>query len=162
MRRVPGGFGRGIGEGVWGDGGTCPGWALPRQGCGTQTPAKCPPPYPLPTPPPPRLERACASADEFQARFLRERADRRLLHEQLSELRGNIRVMVRIRGGGGGGDGATVTAPHPGAVAVATQGRRLQEFEFTSSFGAAASQVGSAAHRPASGAELPEAQRCWA
>jgi hypothetical protein len=40
---------------------------------------------------------ASASAADCQERFMRERAVRRRLHEQLQVLRGNIRVLCRTR-----------------------------------------------------------------
>ncbi|RMZ52878.1 hypothetical protein APUTEX25_000997, partial [Auxenochlorella protothecoides] len=65
-----------------------------------------------------RLERALAAADDFHARFLQERAERRKVHEELQSLRGNIRTL-RVRCGD----------------------RRTQEFEFGTVADAGVSQA---------------------
>ena len=94
-----------------------------------------------------RLERACATADDFQRHFLRERLDRRRLHEQLSELRGNIRVFVRVRPlmaatAAAAAGGSAVSCPHPGTVVLQAAAKRQHEFEFDAALGGASTQVG--------------------
>lgn len=74
------------------------------------------------------LRKAAADAQEA---FMRERALRRRLHEQLQVVKGNIRVMCRVRPVAGGGPGmrCIVSYPLEGLLAVAPPDRRPQEFE---------------------------------
>jgi hypothetical protein len=67
---------------------------------------------------------------DWQEKFMKERAVRRRLHEQLQVLRGNIRVMVRVRPPGAGAR-AVLGYPLDGLLSITPgDGRRYQEFEF--------------------------------
>uniref|UniRef100_A0A1D2ACD9 Kinesin-like protein n=1 Tax=Auxenochlorella protothecoides TaxID=3075 RepID=A0A1D2ACD9_AUXPR len=89
-----------------------------------------------------RLERALAAADDFHARFLQERAERRKVHEELQSLRGNIRVLCRLRPlAGGPGAPCALEVPFPGTLRVRCGDRRTQEFEFGTVADAGVSQA---------------------
>ncbi|KAG2485792.1 hypothetical protein HYH03_015503 [Edaphochlamys debaryana] len=76
-----------------------------------------------------QLNDARKAAAEWQERFMRERNVRRRLHDQLQQLRGNIRVMCRVRPSQPGSRDV-VTYPLEGLLAVTPPDRRYQEFEF--------------------------------
>jgi len=87
-------------------------------------------------------------AEDFQRRFLAERLERRRLHEELQNLRGNIRVVCRVRpclsiennehGFSDGNNNSkempplAVSFPMDAAIRVAASERRVSEFEFSS------------------------------
>ncbi|GFR50278.1 hypothetical protein Agub_g12465 [Astrephomene gubernaculifera] len=76
-----------------------------------------------------QLDEARKAAGEWQERFMRERNVRRRLHDQLQQLRGNIRVLCRVRPVQVG-QRDIVSYPLEGLLAVSPPDRRYQEFEF--------------------------------
>jgi kinesin family protein C2/C3 len=71
-------------------------------------------------------------AEDFQRRFLSERAERRRLHEELQTLRGNIRVVCRVRPCEIKNKPLAVSFPMEAAIRVAASERRISEYEFSS------------------------------
>jgi len=88
-----------------------------------------------------QLEQYRKQATDFQEKFMRERAVRRRLHEQLQQLRGNIRVMCRVRPVQAG-QKDIISYPLEGLLAIHPPDRRSQEFEFDHVFGPDAEQQG--------------------
>lgn len=93
-----------------------------------------------------RMQQALATADQatkasadWQDKFVRERAIRRKLHDQLQVLRGNIRVMCRARPAQPGLP-SVIGYPLDGLLSVCSPDKRYQEFEFDHVFGPDATQ----------------------
>lgn len=80
-----------------------------------------------------QLDGARKAAADWQDKFMRERAVRRRLHDQLQVIKGNIRVMCRVRPALGGGSSAStkpiVSYPMEGLLLLSPPDRRPQEFE---------------------------------
>ena len=84
---------------------------------------------------------AASEAADARDRFVKERTVRRQLHEQLSALRGNIRVLVRARPPAGAAPCA-LSFPLEGALALRDpMTARPREFEFDAVFGPGATQA---------------------
>ncbi|EFJ44391.1 kinesin [Volvox carteri f. nagariensis] len=86
-----------------------------------------------------QLNDARRAAAEWQERFMRERNVRRRLHDQLQQLRGNIRVVCRVRPVQVG-QRDIVSYPLEGLLAVSPPDKRYQEFEFDHVFPPCAGQ----------------------
>jgi hypothetical protein len=97
------------------------------------------------------LDPAMLQVAEVNDKFMKERAVRRRLHEQLQVLRGNIRVMCRCRpplppplpGDTPSSPPMVVSFPLEGMLRVAPPdrpGRGAHEFEFDAVFGPDAAQ----------------------
>jgi len=101
-----------------------------------------------------KLADAQALAEDFQRRFLAERAERRRLHEEIQALRGNIRVVCRVRPPPLelapsqhhskhktlNPSSLIVAFPFEAAIRVRASERRQQEFEFSAVFDPNATQ----------------------
>jgi len=87
------------------------------------------------------LAAANAAVADWQDKFLKERAVRRKLHEQLQVLRGNIRVLARVRPPQPSTK-TVITFPLEGLLALQDpQSLRIREFEFDAVFGPHADQA---------------------
>ncbi|UPQ98799.1 kinesin [Chloropicon primus] len=80
----------------------------------------------------------------WKQKYLQERESRRKTHEQLQQIRGNIRVLCRIRpalvrGEGDAADKVATTIPMPGLIRL-NKDRRNMDFEYNSCFGGDSTQ----------------------
>jgi hypothetical protein len=86
------------------------------------------------------LAASAAERAEWQDKFLKERAVRRKLHEQLQVLRGNIRVLARVRPPQPSAK-SVVSFPLEGLLTIQDpQSLRQRDFEFDAVFGPEADQ----------------------
>ena len=86
------------------------------------------------------VDKTAETVDFWKEKYLAERENRRKTHEQLQQIRGNIRVLCRIRPVlAKTAEKIATSTPIPGLIRL-TKDRRTTDFEYNSCFGAESTQ----------------------